>query len=162
MRERIAWLFDVWIGEASMPQSVRWRRASAAFRVVAMLGALIALLAVTHRVWSTPKPPPLAPDDAAHGTGTRFGLAEAERRKLFGQIAAEEPEGRKKGQRFKEAWRAEDDRAAYERELVRSLANQRHVNVSVAYLVLDEGIRKRWPGPGGTPLEPTVVPLQKK
>jgi hypothetical protein len=120
---------------------------------------VIAALGATRRVWATRAPAPIAADRGDY----RFDLDEAARRKLFSELVADEPEWRKKArEHFKEAWRAEDDRAAFERDHVRWLAGRRGVNVTVAYLVLDEGVRKRWPGPGGAPVDPNVVPLQKK
>ena len=56
----------------------------------------------------------------------------------------------------------DDDRAAMERDLVREMAKRHDVNVTVAYLIVDEGIRLKWTVPGGTPLSATVSPLQMK
>lgn len=161
MGRRIARMFDVWVGDAALPDTPAWQNARAALRAVSIAGAIVLLLVVTQRVWRTPAPSALGADP--EGSDMRFGLSEAARRRLFSEIVANEPEWRAKAhEHFKEAWRAEDDRAAFERDFVRDLAAKRRINVTVVYLVLDEGIRKRWPGPAGAPVEPTVVPLQQK
>ena len=157
--ERLARLFDLWSGEAAVADTPLVRRGVIALRIALVVLAAIAALSATRRVWSTKAPAPLAPDDGE----VRFGLDEAARKKLFAELVADEPEWRKKAhEHFKEAWRADAARAAFERDHVRALAGKRRVNVTVAYLVLDEGVRKRWPGPGGAPVDPNVVPLQKK
>ena len=61
-----------------------------------------------------------------------------------------------------EAWSIEDERAAHERDLARTLAEERRVSVSTIYLVLDEGIRAHWPGSNHKPLDASVVPLKPR
>lgn len=161
MRRRIAQVFDVWVGDATLPDTPRVRQARFAVRALSLIAAVWLLLFVTKRVWNTPAPSALGADP--EGSDMRFGLTEAARKRLFSELVANEPEWRSKAhEHFKEAWRAEDDRAAFERDFVRDTASKRKLNVTVVYLVLDEGIRKRWPGPGGAPVEPTVIPLQQK
>ena len=36
------------------------------------------------------------------------------------------------------------------------------LTMSQVYLILDEGIRGRWPGPDGQPLDPHTVPLNPR
>jgi hypothetical protein len=56
-------------------------------------------------------------------------------------------------------WSREDDRGWGERVLARSLAQKYGISLTQVFLVLDEGIRKKWPGPDGNPLPATVPPL---
>ena len=97
------------------------------------------------------------------GDAHRFGLSLEKRKVMFADIASHDAEWRKHAaSRFNEAWRREDDRAAMERDHVRGMAGRYKVNVSVVYLVLDEGLRLKWTAPGGAPLPAAVVPLQQK
>jgi hypothetical protein len=39
------------------------------------------------------------------------------------------------------------------------MAGKYRISLTQAYLILDEGIRNKWPGPDGTPLPATTPPL---
>ena len=47
---------------------------------------------------------------------------------------------------------------AQERALAQSLATRHGLSLSQVYLILDEGIRDKWPGPDGEPLIATTPP----
>ncbi len=107
------------------------------------------------------RPPPPLPaeeiDDYA------FRLPEHERKQIFADIARAEQDERARAIEGKtwdgHLWSREDDRGHAERTYFRSLATKYRVSLSVIYLVMDEGIRKHWPGPDGTPLPATSPPL---
>jgi hypothetical protein len=123
--------------------------------------AVIGLGLITHRV-RMKKPPRVIPM-GQDGDAQRFGLSLEKRKAMFADVAGHDVEWRTKAaSRFSEAWRREDDRAAMERDHVRSMAGRHRVNVSIVYLVVDEGLRLKWTGPNGVPLNAAVVPLQQK
>jgi hypothetical protein len=55
-------------------------------------------------------------------------------------------------------WSREDDRGHYERVKMRELAARYEGTLTQMYLILDEGIRNKWPGPDGQPLPATTPP----
>jgi hypothetical protein len=116
---------------------------------------------VTARLWSTPEPLPLPPDGA---DGTRFGLREAQRRAIFARLANQEPVSKRIARaRFgTHEWSVEDDRARMEKDTARALARKHGINLAQVYLVLDEGIRKRWTGLRQEPLPATTPPLDRR
>lgn len=166
MRAALARLFDLFTGEGPAPTHRWWRRSVLLVRGLSLLAALLAMALVTRPVWRSRKAAPIPSDTSANdtpGVDVRFGLTESARRSLFSAMVEKEPENRRIAkERFGDWWRAEDDRAAFERDQVRTIAAKRKINITVAYLVLDEGIRKHWAGPGGTPLPATVPPLEKR
>lgn len=107
-------------------------------------------------------PPPLPPDSG----DTRFGVPLAKRKQVFTELAAAEPHARAEGKRsfpgYELEWSAEDHRGAFERQKVAELMSRHRLSMTQVYLILDEGIRERWPGPDGEPLTPFAVPLHPR
>jgi hypothetical protein len=133
-------------------------------RVVVTSLALGILARRTHALTAPlldAKPLPVLPAEEIEDY--RFRLPERTRRELFAEIAAAEVEERKRAiehDRWRgHLWSREDDRGHAERVELRRLAAKYRISLSAAYLVLDEGIRGRWPGPDGAPLPATSPPL---
>ena len=105
---------------------------------------------------------PLPPDEG----DMKWGLPLKTRRAIFDELAAAEPAARVEGARAFPgpalAWSAEDHRGAFERNKARELSGKYRCSLSAVYLSLDEGIRERWPGPDGKPLDPHTVPLNPR
>jgi hypothetical protein len=57
------------------------------------------------------------------------------------------------------AWSREDDLGYVLRQRAREAGQRYGLSITHAYLVFDEGIRQRWPGPDGQPLPATTSPL---
>jgi hypothetical protein len=93
----------------------------------------------------------------------RFRLPERTRREIFAELATAELAERQRAiaaNTWKgHAWSREDDRGHYERVAARAAAAKYKVSLSQVYLVLDEGIRNKWPAPNGDPLPGTTPPL---
>jgi hypothetical protein len=125
---------------------------------LATLAGVVAVRSVVLPVLEA-RGPAEFPSDGTNGV--RFGLAETLRRDIFREIASAEPAARARGaQSFPgEPWSMEDHRAAFERDTARGIAQRRELSLSQIYLILDEGIRQRWPGPGGAPLSAQSYPL---
>jgi hypothetical protein len=100
------------------------------------------------------KPPTIIPSEEL--PGDRFRLSEAERREIFKEFATAEIAERQRAITQNtwqgHAWSREDDRGYIERTTARASAAKHKVSLSQVYLVLDEGIREKWPGPDGKPL----------
>ena len=110
----------------------------------------------------TKPPPPLPPDRGDE----RFGLPLTTRKQIFAEFAAAEPGGRAEGKRAFNGpglkWSAEDHRGAFERQKAATLSARFPVSLTQVYMCLDEGIRERWPGPDGQPLDPHTVVLNPR
>jgi hypothetical protein len=110
------------------------------------------------------KPPPPIPVEEIEDY--RFRLPERERREIFAELAAAELAERARAIQANswngQLWSREDDRGHYERVAVRAAAAKHRVSLSQVYLVLDEGIRERWPAPNGEPLPGTTPPLNMR
>jgi len=127
-------------------------------------------LAYAWREWrgaisslTTTRPPaPIPPDQG----DVRFGVALSVRKKVFEELAGAEPGARAEGKRAfpggELAWSAEDHRGSFERQKVAELEGRYRLSRTQIYLILDEGIRQKWPGPDGQPLPPYVVPLHPR
>ena len=93
-----------------------------------------------------------------------FGLTEPQRREIFAVLATEELASRQKIRENNNwgghPWSQEDDRGWQERTTVRELAAKHKISLSQVYLVLDQGIRLRWPAADGKPLVATVPPIE--
>jgi len=93
----------------------------------------------------------------------RFRMPERVRREIFEEIAeaeqAERARAIEKNTWQGHLWSREDDRGHVERQAMRAIAAKHRISLTQAYLVLDEGIREKWPGPDGTPLPGTTPPL---
>lgn len=92
----------------------------------------------------------------------RFKYPERTRREIFMEIATAELAERKRALAANtwngHLWSREDDRGHYERVKMRELAARYKGTLSQMYLILDEGIRNKWPGPDGNPLPATTPP----
>lgn len=106
---------------------------------------------------------PPTPIPAVEIDDYRFRLPERIRRQIFDEIAAAELAERKRAIAANtwngHAWSREDDRGHHERVALRAIAARHRISLTQAYLVLDEGIRSRWPAPNGQPLPATTPPL---
>ena len=95
-----------------------------------------------------------------------FRLPEHTRREIFADLAAAEVVERARAIQANswngQLWSREDDRGYYERVAARAAAAKYRVSLSQVYLVLDEGIRARWPASNGEPLPPTTPPLRTR
>jgi hypothetical protein len=94
--------------------------------------------------------------------GFRYGLPLEKRQAIFNELAAGELVERKRGIDQNtwngHLWSREDDRGHQELTLARNLAARNKISLTQVYLILDEGIRKRWPAPDGRPLPATTPP----
>jgi hypothetical protein len=159
VRELVEW----WWGLRALADTRRATLAQLALSSVALGVAMIVLASVTAPVRTPPPPPPLpaeAPDDLA----TRFGISIVDRRIIFSELVANESEARAHARETfpGEPWSMEDDRAAGERDAARAIASARGINLSIVYAILDEGVRARWPGKDGEPLDAHIVPLKPR
>lgn len=132
-----------------------------------LLVQLASLVAVTPWALRTISPITRAPKPAAlvDGPGdVRYGMPLALRQEVFKELAAAEPHNRQSGAAGfpGQPWSQEDHRAAFERDVMRDVAARRKLNLTQVYLVLDEGIREKWPGPDGKPLMATTIPLDPR
>lgn len=145
---------------AAKPQS----KAAWLVRAVAVSIALVALFrrvdAATTPLLSAKPPPPIPTEEIED---YRFRLPERTRREIFAELATAELAERARAIQANtwkgHLWSREDDRGHYERVAARAAAAKHKVSLSQVYLVLDEGIRERWPGPDGNPLPATTPPL---
>jgi hypothetical protein len=116
--------------------------------------------AVTRPMLSARPPAPIPTTSVGN---EKFGLPEPTRRAMFQDLAAAEIAERAralaKNSWNGHLWSREDDRGYQERIAVRAAAAKYRTSISQVYLVLDEGIRERWPGPDGQPLAATTPPL---
>jgi hypothetical protein len=110
------------------------------------------------------KPPPVLPSEEL--AGDRFRLNEAERKEIFREFATAEIAERARGINQNtwngHLWSREDDRGYIERTTARAAAARHHCSLSQVYLVLDEGIRQKWPGPDGKPLAGNTPPFNPR
>lgn len=126
-----------------------------------VVAATFAITSMTAPIHAAPHPEPLP---SAQSDGRRFGMTLDERRALFDALVENEPRYRARAATnfANHAFSINDDRSHGEMRDARRLARERHLSLSQVYLVLDEGIRKGWPGPDGEPLETTVPPLDPR
>jgi hypothetical protein len=96
----------------------------------------------------------------------RFRLPERTRKEIFAEIADSEQAERArailKNTWNGHLWSREDDRGHAERAFFRQLAKHHGISLTQVYLILDEGIRAKWPGPDGQPLPATTPPLNPR
>lgn len=108
----------------------------------------------------TPPPTPRVP---APTSMTRFGLTEPVRREIFRELADGETSERAsaiaRNSWNGHLWSRFDDLGYVQRAKARELAQRNNISLSQVYLVLDEGIRERWPASNGQPLPPNAEPL---
>ena len=93
-------------------------------------------------------------------------MPERTRREIFEQISENEQALREHALQTNSwnghLWSREDDRGHFERLFFRKLAKQHNISLSQVYLILDEGLRAKWPGPDGQPLPATTPPLNPR
>lgn len=133
-------------------------------RVAVMSFALVVLYKRVHTATAPllgAKPLPVIPNEEIEDY--RFRLPERTRREIFTEIAEGEAAERKRAIDYDKwkghLWSREDDRGHFERVELRQLATKYKISLTQMYLILDEGIRGRWPGPDGEPLPATTPPL---
>ena len=136
-------------------------------RVVVIGIAIVALWrrvdAAVTPLLSTKPPPPIPIQEI---DDYKFRLPERTRREIFAELATAELAERTRAIQANtwkgHLWSREDDRGHYERVAARAAAAKHKVSLSQVYLVLDEGIRERWPGPDGNPLPATTPPFNPR
>jgi hypothetical protein len=161
-RSRVAWL-RAWLDRA-LPDPGAPR---AAWGVVLLLSLQALSIAAFVRVARTALGPmvrnPAPPAIPQPTSMTRFGMTEDRRREVFRELAdAEFSERRRAIEQHTwggHAWSREDDLGYVQRARAREVAARYGLSLSQMYLVLDEGIRQRWPGPDGQPLRGTSEPI---
>jgi hypothetical protein len=133
-------------------------------RIAVMAFAVVVLykrLSVATAPLLEAKPPTPIPSEEIEDY--RFRLPERTRREIFMEMAAAEIAERHRAAEANtwngHLWSREDDRGHVERMTLRSLAGKHKISLSQCYLILDEGIRNKWPGPDGNPLPATTPPL---
>lgn len=159
VRTALAWLY----GAPVRPRSPLGLWLPTAVAVVALAVGWRVTTKVARPLLASKPQPVLSGDDV---NGVRFGVPEATRRQVFADFAKAEPQSRANGVSSfpgpELAWSAEDHRGAYERKTAAELMGRYGLTMSQVYLILDEGIRGRWPGPDGQPLDPHTVPLNPR
>lgn len=149
--------------EGSPRSRVAWVvRLSAVVLAAWLLGKRVTM---TTAPLLTARKPPTVPTEEIEDL--RFGgLSEEKRRAIFARIAAAEASERRRAIAANtwqgHLWSREDDRGYQERTTLRQLAAEYRVSLSQLYLVLDEGIRQKWPGPDGAPLPGTTPALNPR
>jgi hypothetical protein len=126
-------------------------------RLIALLFAFGVALQLTRAVRKTPPPEPLSVAPPL------FGIPDARQKMIFNDLAADEAHARiESAKKFPDQpWSIEDERAAHERDHTREVAGNYKINVSQAYLILDEAIREHWIYMHA-PLDANVVPLKPR
>lgn len=152
-----------WIaGEPLRPLSRRMVQVGVAVAATSLTYACVRVSDMTRPLRRDPQHTSLSPDRG----DVRFGLALDKRKQIFAELAAAEPQARIEGVRAFNGpgleWSAEDHRGGFERREIASVMARHRVTMTQAYLVLDEGIRSKWPGADGQPLKATVVPLHPR
>ena len=92
---------------------------------------------------------------------TRFGLTEPERRAMFTQLVRDSERDRAEAIAMFHGheWSGEDDRT---NRIARRIDAMSGDQLSVAHLVLDEGIHAGWPDATGVPVRATTPPLNPR
>jgi hypothetical protein len=166
LQRLVAFVRDALVHSAPLPAEHEGPRSRVALlaAVTVNVVAIVFLVSNTRRtlrpVFSAPPPAPIR----AEGPGDqRFELDEKTRKSIFAELAALELSERKRNIDQNtwngHLWSREDDRGWQERVLARSLARRHNVSISQIFLVLEEGIRSKWPAPDGKPLPANVEPL---
>lgn len=147
---------------------IAWLVRGLVFAVAAWL--LWGRLVAASRPLLSARPLPTIP--TAEVDDYRFRLPERTRREIFTKIATAEIAERQRAIRERtwvipgspegHQWSREDDRGHYERVALRNLAAEYRLSLSQMYLILDEGIRARWPGPDDNPLPGTSPALDPR
>jgi hypothetical protein len=165
LRALARWVVDgsrVHLDDVTAPHPARPRLATALI-IVAQLVSIAAVTAAWKRsgalITAAPAPAPVQAPTAT----TRFGLREEQRRAMFLELATAEQSERQRAILQNSwgghAWSREDDLGYVLRQRAREAGQRYGLSITHAYLVFDEGIRQRWPGPDGQPLPATTSPL---
>lgn len=87
-----------------------------------------------------------------------------ETRALFDELVRDEPAAREKAKEdwAHHRWSQQDAFGAIELDRVNAVAAARNRSRQDLFLVIDDGLRAKWPGPDGGVLETTVVPLKPR
>jgi len=149
--------------ERSLPSPARRSRSATIALIVTQFASVALFVAAWKQsgalIIAAPAPPPVQAPTAT----TRFGLNEEQRRAMFREIAAAEVAERARAIAQNtwggHAWSREDDLGYVLRDRARAVGQRYGLSLTHAYLVFDEGLRNRWPGPDGQPLSATVAPL---
>ena len=90
--------------------------------------------------------------------------AEPGQRALFDEVVREEPSARDRARDdwAHHRWSQQDAFGAFENERISRLAGEKRLWPQDVFRVVDRGLRARWPGPEGKPLETTTVPLKPR
>jgi len=165
LQRLVAFVRDALVHSAPLPTEGPRSRVAVLAVVAVNIVALVFLVENTRRtlrpLFSEAPPPPIR----AEGPGDqRFELDEKTRKSIFAELAALELSERKRNIDQNtwngHLWSREDDRGWQERVLARSLARRHGVSISQIFLVLEEGIRSKWPAPDGKPLPANAEPLK--
>lgn len=151
--------------ERSLPETrlPRSRAGLALYAAAQVLAFAVFVRVAREALLPLLRTPPLTPVPAQTSM-TKFGLTDADRREIFRELAESEIGERQRAITQNtwagHAWSRFDDLGYVQRARARELAVRYRVSLTQIYLVLDEGIRERWPGPDGQPLSPYIEPLQ--
>ncbi len=115
-------------------------------------------------------PPRVVSAEVSGPDGRRFGLPEAERRRMYQQLVQGEPGDRAMSMRESETaiWNRNHDSYFHQKEWrrVQSVCQRLGIPVWLGYLIMDEGMRSHFSPPPGvtiyaddTPLAQTTLPL---
>jgi hypothetical protein len=151
-----------WVELVNFERSPRWNWAFQAHIVAWILGTLFfaSVLRSTLRPITTSHEATALGGDSyeAH----HYGMVLEKRKSIFAEFAETEIKERQRAIDQNtwggHAWSREDDRAHAEMVLARKLAVRHGLTLTQIYMVLDEGIREKWPGPDERPLPPTTPP----
>jgi hypothetical protein len=126
-----------------------------------LLAAGLYLLLVIWPIITAPPPDPLPADQPGDVV---VGLKLAQRSLIFKRLAAHREHDSRRAQRAfaGKPWSIEDMRSENERRHAHDLARRYRVPIQTIYLILDEGIRRGWPGPQGQPLSARTPPLKPR
>lgn len=126
-----------------------------------LLAGGVYLLLLVWPILTAPQPDPLPADQPGD---MKLGLDLAQRSQIFERLAAHRVHDGPKAQRAfaGQAWSAEDMRSENERRHAHALARRHRLPIQTIYLILDEGIRRGWPGPQGQPLSASTPPLNPR
>ncbi len=142
------------------PQKTLW---GTRLHILAWAGALVLALSwlrgTVAPLTKRSQPTPLGGEEHE---GHRYGMMLEKRKAIFDELAAAEIAERQRALAANtwegHLWSREDDRGYKEMTLARSIAMRNNISLSHVYLILDEGLRKQWPGPDGKPLPATTPP----